>query len=189
MAFDSTPNGDVVSIEGYASLFGEEDLNGDVVEPGAFSTSLKTRPAEAVKMLHHHTAEAPIGRWTDIYEDGWGLFVRGEILQSVPRGAETAALIEAGALDGLSIGFRTVRSRKAAGAAVRRLIEIDLWEVSVVTFPMAPGARVTRLVRDAAEAPRLRRNGLSAGRGQETPTDVAHLFAEAVAGAADIIRS
>lgn len=130
---------------GYASLFGETDLARDVVEPGAFTASLARRGVGGVKMLWHHDPAEPIGTWTDIREDARGLAVRGRILTELARGREALVLMRAGAVDGLSIGFRTVRARpettgrKAAG---RRLLEVDLWEISLVTFPMLPSARV-----------------------------------------------
>ncbi|GJL92771.1 HK97 family phage prohead protease [Hyphococcus sp.] len=131
----------IASIEGYASVFNTPDLNGDIVAPGAFAKSLRKNPKPA--MLYSHAAEAPIGRWISIREDGYGLFVKGELLLSSPRAREVHALLEGGAIDGLSIGYQTARSiRVKAG---RRITEAELWEVSVVTFPMAPQARVTRV--------------------------------------------
>jgi HK97 family phage prohead protease len=133
------------AFSGYASLFGEADLARDVVEPGAFAASLARRGIAGVKMLWHHDPAEPIGTWLDIREDARGLAVRGRILTELARGREALVLMRAGAVDGLSIGFRTVRARpemvgrKSAG---RRLIEVDLWEISLVTFPMLPAARI-----------------------------------------------
>lgn len=129
--------------EGYASLFGVRDTGGDAVARGAFARSLRRRGAAGVKMLYQHAAAEPLGVWSEIYEDGAGLFVRGRIVTDVRRGREVLALMREGALDGLSIGFRTVRARKEAGG--RAILEADLWEVSVVTFPMLDGARVRRV--------------------------------------------
>lgn len=130
---------------GYASLFGKADLGKDVVERGAFAKSLRQRGAAGIRMLFQHDPNEPIGAWTDIREDERGLFVRGQIARGVERGREVLELMRAGALDGLSIGFRTVRARKDAASGVRRILEADLWEISVVTFPMLPGARVDRV--------------------------------------------
>lgn len=127
---------------GHACLFGVEDLARDVVEPGAFRATLARRGAGGVKMLWHHDPAEPIGRWLEIREDDRGLFVRGRILTDVARGREALALMRAGVLDGLSIGFRTVKGRRDARSGIRRLAEIDLWEISLVTFPMQPAARV-----------------------------------------------
>lgn len=129
--------------EGYASLFGVADAGGDTVARGAFARSLKRRGAAGVKMLYQHAAGEPLGVWSEIYEDGAGLFVRGRIITDVSRGREVLSLMREGALDGLSIGFKTVRAARAAGG--RQILEADLWEVSVVTFPMLSGARVRRV--------------------------------------------
>lgn len=130
---------------GYASLFGKADLGKDVVERGAFAKSLRQHGAAGVRMLFQHDPNEPIGAWTEIREDERGLFVRGQIARGVARGREVLELMRAGALDGLSIGFRTVRARKDAGSGLRRILEADLWEISVVTFPMLPGARVDKV--------------------------------------------
>ena len=127
--------------EGYASLFGIADLGGDVVLSGAFRDSLNKRGADRVKMLWQHDPAEPIGVWDEVREDGKGLFVKGRILTEVGRGREAAALLAAGAIDGLSIGYRTI-SADRDGKGRRRLAELDLWEVSLVTFPMLPEARV-----------------------------------------------
>ena len=128
-------------IDGYASLFGVPDQNGDVVEKGAFQTSLKRLKdaGRSVKLLWQHDPTQPIGVWDKVYEDDIGLKVKGRLITEVAKGAEGAALMAAGAIDGLSIGYKTIRSEKEG--AGRRLIELDLWEVSLVTFPMLPEAR------------------------------------------------
>ena len=130
-------------IEGYASFFGITDQGGDVVMPGAYGKSLARLKTEgrAVKMLWQHDAALPIGVWDEIVEDGRGLKVKGRILPEVEKGREAAALISAGAIDGLSIGYRTVMAEKNAKGQ-RLLREVELWEVSLVTFPMLPEARV-----------------------------------------------
>ncbi|MGB3830387.1 MAG: HK97 family phage prohead protease [Mesorhizobium sp.] len=130
------------SFSGYASLFDKVDLGKDVVERGAFAASLRMRGAAGIRMLYQHDPNEPIGAWTEIREDARGLFVRGRLTREVARAREVLSLMRAGALDGLSIGFRAVRARRDAGSGVRRILEADLWEISVVTFPMLPGARV-----------------------------------------------
>ena len=129
-------------IEGYASVFGNADSGGDRVAPGAFKNSLGVRAADQVRMLWQHDPNEPIGVWEQISEDARGLFVRGRILGDVARGREALSLLRAGAIDGLSIGFRTVRARMDEGMGVRTLLEVDLWEISIVTFPMNDAARV-----------------------------------------------
>lgn len=139
-------------IEGYASLFWTRDLNEDVTAAGAFAASLARTGAAGVKMLHQHEGDAPIGVWDEIVEDGRGLFVRGRILAITPQARMTAALVRAGAMDGLSIGFRTVKARPDETGRLRVLTEVELWEVSVVTFPMLPAARITAIKTSAALA-------------------------------------
>lgn len=133
------------SFSGYASLFGKVDLAKDVVERGAFAGSLKRRGAGGIRMLFQHDPGEPIGTWTDIREDGRGLFVRGRLAKDVSRAREVLSLMRGKALDGLSIGFRTVRARADSAKGVRRILEADLWEISVVTFPMLPEARVAQV--------------------------------------------
>ncbi|GGE21654.1 peptidase U35 [Primorskyibacter flagellatus] len=130
---------DDLVIEGYASRFGDADQGGDTVQPGAYAASLAS--GRGVKMLWQHDVTQPIGVWDDLREDTHGLWVKGRLLDGVARAKEAAALIRAGAIDGLSIGYRTRRAVKNAGGG-RTLMELELWEVSLVTFPMLPSARV-----------------------------------------------
>lgn len=126
-------------IEGYASVFGIEDNGGDVVMAGAFANSLKGRSGAGVKMLWQHNPDQPIGVWDEIREDEKGLWIKGRLLTEVQKGKEAAVLMAAGAIEGLSIGYRTLRSKNGDGSQ-RILEEVELWEVSVVTFPMLPEA-------------------------------------------------
>ena len=130
------------SFAGYASLFGMEDQGRDVVMPGAFRASLARRAASEVRMLFQHDPAQPIGVWETIREDMHGLFVAGRLTLGVARAGEILALMRDGAIDGLSIGFRTRKAIRDSRTGQRRLYEIDLWEISVVTFPMLPGARI-----------------------------------------------
>jgi HK97 family phage prohead protease len=93
-------------------------------------------------MLFQHDPNEPIGSWTEIREDTRGLFVRGRLARDVRRAREVLSLMRGGALDGLSIGFRAVKARRDPATGVRRILEADLWEISVVTFPMLPEARI-----------------------------------------------
>jgi HK97 family phage prohead protease len=135
------------TFSGYASRFGVVDLGRDLVLPGAFAESLARRGPRGIKMLFQHDPAEPIGVWLEVREDGQGLFVRGRIMPEVERGREVLALMRAGALDGLSIGFRTVEGRTEPKSGVRRLSRVDLWEISIVTFPMLPEARVSAVKR------------------------------------------
>jgi len=130
-------------IEGYAALFNVEDMNGDVIAPGAFRKALAARGVSDVRMLYQHAPEAPVGRWRRIEEDSRGLWAEGDIILASSSARDVYELIAGRAIDGLSIGFRTVKA--ADQRRGRRIIEADLWEVSIVTFPMAPGARIARI--------------------------------------------
>jgi uncharacterized protein len=137
--------------EGHASLFGRLDQAGDMVMPGAFAASLAAKGAGGIRMLFQHDPKEVVGAWLEMREDARGLFVRGRINARVQRGRELIALIDQRAIDGLSIGFRTVSAGRDKGSGARKLYRIDLWEVSLVAFPMLEGARVSR-ARARAEA-------------------------------------
>lgn len=126
-------------IHGYASLWGVADLNGDVVAKGAFAASLAKSGVGGVRMLHQHEGRAAVGVWDRMVEDERGLFVEGRVVDWSAEARFAQALSRAGALDGLSIGFRSSRARREG--RLRVLVEVELWEVSLVTFPMLPGAR------------------------------------------------
>lgn len=130
-------------VAGYASIFGVRDQGGDVVMPGAYGASLAalTASGRRIKMLWQHDPAQPIGIWDEVRETAHGLYVKGRLLVDVARGREAVALIGAGAIDGLSIGYRVKRAERGPDG-VRRLMELELWEVSLVTFPMLPEARV-----------------------------------------------
>ncbi|MEL7299423.1 MAG: HK97 family phage prohead protease [Pseudomonadota bacterium] len=153
--------GDDLVVEGYASLFGVKDTGGDIVERGAYTASLEIlkKAGRSVKMLWQHRPEEPIGTWDEVRETEKGLYVKGRLLPDVARAREAAALLKAGAIDGLSIGYRTLKAQKNSKGQ-RHLHELELWEVSLVTFPMLPDARVgakgsepvDALLRDIARA-------------------------------------
>ncbi len=153
-AFAGEDGGWVARIEGFAARYNEPDLNGDVIAPGAFARTLKHRTAP-VRMLYQHASETPIGRWTGFRDTAAGLVATGEILLASQKAREVFALIAGGALDGLSIGFRAIRARKERSGKGRRILEAELWEVSVVTFPMAAAARITHISSDGTEPPRI----------------------------------
>jgi HK97 family phage prohead protease len=124
---------------GYASMFNIEDHAGDIIVPGAFSRTLSKN--STVKMLWQHDPEEPIGYFTELREDKQGLFVRGQILLDVERGKEAYTLIKKGALDGLSIGFHA-KDYFYEGQK-RCITDLDLWEISIVTFPANYKATIT----------------------------------------------
>jgi HK97 family phage prohead protease len=137
------------TFSGYASLFNKEDMGRDIVLPGAFRDSLRERGPAGIKLLYQHKPDEPIGIWESLAEDTRGLLAHGRLMLPVARAREALALMRAGALDGLSIGFRTVEGRRDARTGIRRLARIDLWEISIVTFPLLPEARVAQVKSDA----------------------------------------
>ena len=145
-------------IEGYASLFDVADLSGDVVVAGAFERSLGERGADGLRLLYQHDTEEPIGVFLDAFEDDVGLFVRAELNLETRRGYEAMSLLNQGALTGLSIGFNVIEAERADGRQ-RFLTEIDLWEVSLVTFPMLPGAEAWPVSETARRRAHARAQG------------------------------
>lgn len=135
------------TVEGYGSVFGVRDSYDDVIASGAFQASLAahkkagTMPA----MLWQHDADKPIGVWTEMVEDSKGLRIKGQLALETMRGKEAHALLKMGALNGLSIGFVSKQWSYDRETDVRTLTEIDLWEVSLVTFPANGSARVTNV--------------------------------------------
>lgn len=125
---------------GYASVFGIVDQGMDVVEMGAFAKSLHKRKP---KMLWQHDAKQVIGVWDEVKEDERGLFVKGRLLKEIQQGKEAMSLLSSGAIDSMSIGFRTIEATFEGEGSVRKLLEVELFEISLVTFPMLPDALVT----------------------------------------------
>jgi len=130
------------TVEGYASLFGEIDQARDMVMPGAFRDTLKLRGVRRVPMLFQHDPAEPVGVWLELREDQRGLSARGRLIPEVRRGRELLALLRQRAIDGLSIGFRTASARVDPKSRIRKAYHVDLWEISIVTFPLLAGARV-----------------------------------------------
>lgn len=147
------------AIEGYASLFGEIDQARDMMMPGAFAQSLAQRGLRRIPMLFQHDPSEPVGVWLELAEDWRGLRARGRLIPDVARARELLALMRNGAIDGLSIGYRTVRGVIDPRSRVRRLHQVDLWEISIVTFPLLQSARIdslkmAKLSRQRADAER-----------------------------------
>lgn len=132
------------TFSGYASIWGEKDSYDEVVRKGAFAGSLRKWAADGKmpKMLWQHDARQPIGVWTSMVEDAKGLRVEGRLSLDTDKGKETYALLKMGAIDGLSIGYVATKWEVDEKKGITYLTEIDLWEVSVVTFPAGPSARV-----------------------------------------------
>lgn len=181
--------GDDGSFSGYGSVFGNVDHYGDVVEPGAFA---KTLIAKTPAMLWQHDSMEPIGVWTKIAEDEKGLYMEGKLLTGkVARASEAHELLKAGAIKGLSIGYMPKAwewSKDGSGDSIRHLKEVDLWEVSLVTFPANEAAVVTSVkslesIRDVEET--LREAGFSRSEAKALIARVKDLQREAeIKGAA-----
>lgn len=129
-------------VEGYASVFGVKDLGGDTVLRGAF----KGAEGKSIPMLWNHDPAQPIGVWSRMSEDEHGLRVTGKMVLEVAKARETHALMQSGAIKGLSIGYRTKGYDRDGNG--RKLTELDLMEISAVTFPMLPDAQVFAVKSD-----------------------------------------
>ena len=132
---------------GYASIFGNKDLGNDIVERGAFTTSLRRKSPKQIKMLFMHKTDEPIGVFEKMEEDNKGLRVEGRLALGTQRGKEVYELMKMGAIDGLSIGYKV--DAKGYGydddGKKRYLKNVDLMEISAVTFPMNPKARIRKV--------------------------------------------
>lgn len=130
------------TFEGYASVFGNVDSYGDIIDPGAFSKSLarhakaKTKPL----LLWQHNPSTPLGTWESLAEDNKGLRGVGKLLAGVRAADEALILLRGGAVQGLSIGYRVLKYRMEG--EIRHLSELELMEVSIVSFPANGKARV-----------------------------------------------
>ncbi len=146
------------TFEGYASVFGNVDSYGDIIDPGAFSKSLarhakaKTKPL----LLWQHNPATPLGTWEDLAEDNKGLRGVGRLLPGVRAADEALILLRGGAVQGLSIGYRVLKYRMEG--EVRHLSELELMEISIVSFPANGKARVDGVKSERMEefARRLR---------------------------------
>lgn len=173
-AFDAEPQGDLLvkashgelslkadgepgEIEGYGSVFGKVDSYGEVVQPGAFAKSLKRWKGQPIPMLWQHRSDQPIGVWTRYEEDARGLKLGGQLNMKTQRGQEAHSDIEMKAVRGLSIGFFEVKADPFDFGATepRRLIELDLREVSPVTFPALKEAQIDAVKARLARGERL----------------------------------
>ena len=136
--------------EGYASIFGNKDLGNDVIEKGAFMRSLRRKGAKKIKMLYQHDTKEPIGVFDKVMEDQNGLYVKGRLAMGTQKGKEVYELMKMGAIDGLSVGYRVDSKGQSYDdkRKYRVLKEVDLMEISAVTFPMNPRARIQAVKSD-----------------------------------------
>lgn len=184
------------TFEGYGSVFNNTDLGNDVILNGAFKKSLAKTGPKAVKLLYQHKTDMPIGVFESIEEDERGLKVRGKLALKTQLGAEAYELMKMGALDGLSIGFRVAPKGQSYDARrKRRMIkEVDLMEISLVTFPMNPKAKV-RSVKGAEMTIREWENGLrdvfhlSRSEAKRAAKAVHETFSQRDAGVDDSVAS
>jgi HK97 family phage prohead protease len=136
---------------GYASIFDVVDSQKDVVLKGAFQRSLRERGVRAVKMLWQHRLEQPIGYYTQMKEDSVGLYVEGRLQLDIKQAQEAYELLKSGAISGLSIGYSVQDSDSDYTSGVRYIKDVDLWEVSLVTFPANEHASVLDVKGGAPE--------------------------------------
>ncbi len=133
------------TFSGYASVFNHVDHDNDLIKHGAFERSLFAwkEQKQWPKMLWQHQQHRPIGQWLDIKEDDYGLYVKGKILLNIQDGHEAYAMLKNGIVDGLSIGF-TPKKRKLDSSFNHYVLDdIDLHEISLVTFAANSHAKVT----------------------------------------------
>lgn len=144
-AFECKAINDDGSFEGYGSVFGVVDSYKEIVAQGAFSESLQALKAQnrMPSLLWQHRSGEPIGVYTEMREDAIGLHVKGRLALKTTRGAEAYELLKMQALSGLSIGFVTREDSYDKLSGVRTLKRVDLWEVSLVTFPANDAARIS----------------------------------------------
>tara|TARA_B100001123_G_scaffold390798_1_gene468685 strand:+ start:761 stop:1330 length:570 start_codon:yes stop_codon:yes gene_type:complete len=134
---------------GYASVFHVVDSQKDVVLPGAFLQTISGRARE-VKLLWQHDTTQPVGMITRLFEDKRGLYMEGALFMEVARAREALALMRQGVVSGLSIGYSPKRFFRDAKSGHRMLSQVDLWEVSLVTFPSNHESRISVIKSDVA---------------------------------------
>ena len=140
-------NAEEGSFEGYASVFEKADLGNDVVKYGAFRKSLRKKGAKAVKLLYQHKSDMPVGVFDSIKEDQHGLYVKGRLALKTQAGRDVFELMKMGALDGLSIGFKPNPKMTHYDKRTKKRVleEVELMEISLVTFPMNQDARIRQV--------------------------------------------
>ncbi len=127
---------------GYASVFDVPDSQRDVIVRGAFEKSL-SQHRDRIRLLWQHNHQEPIGVFTHLFEDQRGLYVEGRLMTSITRAKEAYLLLKSGSINGLSIGYIPTRHHYDVHKNLRFITELDLWEISLVTFPANDAARVT----------------------------------------------
>jgi HK97 family phage major capsid protein/HK97 family phage prohead protease len=153
---------------GYASVFGNPDNHNDVIIKGAFTrTLIENENGKAIKFLWQHNPHEPIGFFTKIFEDAYGLYVEGKLLLDVQRAREAYALLKNNAIEGLSIGFTVRDFEYDTKTSARLLKDIDLWEVSLVTFPANEAAQITAIKSDFSNKFNFNKNNNNINKGEK----------------------
>lgn len=131
-------------IKGYGSSFDKVDQQNDIIARGAFAKTIQAwrHAGKKPKMLWQHQAHKPIGVWEHMHEDAHGLYVEGRLALGIQAADEAYILMKEGVLDGLSIGFRTLKAVQDTHRKARLILDLDLLEISLVTFGANPLARV-----------------------------------------------
>jgi len=147
VAFSIKAVSDDGAFEGYGSVFDVKDSYGDIVVKGAFSESLLAHVTKGSMpaLLWQHDSDEPIGVYTEMREDDTGLYVKGQLALKTQRGAEAYELLKMKAISGMSIGYVTREDSYDRATGVNTLKKLDLWEVSLVTFPANTEARVSNV--------------------------------------------
>tara|TARA_Y100001938_G_C8092794_1_gene436123 strand:- start:253 stop:918 length:666 start_codon:yes stop_codon:yes gene_type:complete len=135
------------SFEGYASVFNNKDLGNDVIKQGAFTKSIYDKKPRQIKLLYQHKTDEPIGVIDSLMEDKRGLKIKGRLAMATQKGREVYELMKMGALDSMSIGYKLSPDdyKYSEKQKKRTITNLDLMEVSMVTFPMNPRAKITKV--------------------------------------------
>lgn len=173
--FELKEHSETGEIAGYGAVYNNVDRGGDVIDARAFDLACSKAVATGSmpKMLFQHDPSRVIGLWTEMMSDDYGLHMKGRLLTELPLGNEVHVLLKNNAIDGLSIGYRTLDYTMERGGKVRRLKELALIETSVVTVPMNELATVTT-VKSLQTASDFERILLQAG----VPQNFAQLITE-----------
>ena len=126
--------------EGYASIFNVIDDTQDMIMPGAFKDTLQ---AQKVKLLWQHEHTRPIGKILDMYEDNNGLYIKAQLILDIQQGQEAYSLLKSDVINGLSIGYVPLAHKIDNKRGIRKITKVELWEISLVTFPANRLAMVT----------------------------------------------
>lgn len=140
---------------GYACIFNQVDLGNDIILPSAFEKCLAQKQPNDISLLWQHDPNQPIGKWLELKADAKGLYVVGRLSVKTAQAHDVAIMIEDEVIDGLSIGFNTRNATQKSRDQTRLIHDLDLWEISIVTFPMQVKARIAKPQNPAKPNPAL----------------------------------